>query len=300
MMPHGIDDGRYERLVAFVMHVIVVLLVPRLLLVGRRPCIGRSKQTQALRTLKKGAVLEWGADVLAKGAPLPLLPGCIYSCLPHDLMIRMSLKPYFPSLRSALKSIRGRMLRPVALWLLLFAGTEGVLAQVNMATEGDLVIFDFGTDTEARWSVVNDGVMGGRSKGNGRIESGSLRFWGTLVTLGGGFTSVRTRKRLDLAKYDGIALRVRGSGRTFEVELDDGYAYRGRSISRRAPFQTSEDWRVVRIPFTAFRSSIFGQPVNAGALEPSRIRAVGLYLLDGIDGAFDMEVDAIWAYRESE
>ncbi len=192
------------------------------------------------------------------------------------------------------------MLRPVALWLLLFAGTESVLAQGTTATQEDLVIFDFGTDTEARWSVVNDGVMGGRSEGNGRVESGSLRFWGTLVTRGGGFTSVRSRKKLDLSGYDGVALRVRGSGRTFEVELDDGYAYRGRSISRRAPFEATADWRVVKIPFTAFRSSIFGQPVNAGALEPSRIRAVGLYLLDGIDGALTMEVDAIWAYRESE
>lgn len=160
------------------------------------------------------------------------------------------------------------------------------------------VLFSFDSAQEARWGIVNDGVMGGRSKGYGQIEEGTLRFWGELVTRGGGFTSVRSRQSLDLSAYTGLELRVKGNGRTFEVELSDGARYRGRSISRRAPFETRSEWKTVRVPFSAFRSSIFGQSVEAGPVDASRIRSVGIYILDGIDGPFELEIDEIRVYRE--
>ncbi|MEM1053993.1 MAG: CIA30 family protein [Bacteroidota bacterium] len=161
------------------------------------------------------------------------------------------------------------------------------------------VLFDFGPNG-SRWSVVNDGVMGGRSQGYVDVEDGTLRFTGTIVTQGGGFTSVRTRLLANLSAYDGVELRVRGGGRTFEVEVDDGSRFRGRPLSRRAPFPTTDDWQVVRVPFSELATSVFGQPVRAEALDPSRVRSVGLYILDGQDGPFEMEVDWIQAYREDE
>lgn len=187
------------------------------------------------------------------------------------------------------------MLRASLLIPILF-----VLAHVAWAQDvpaGKQILFDFETGTEARWGIVNDGVMGGRSRGNGKIEDGSLHFWGELVTRGGGFTSVRALRSMDLSAFDGLELRVRGGGRSFEVELSDGTRFRGRTVSRRAGFDTTDEWRLVRVPFHSFRSSVFGQTVNAGPLDPSRIRSIGLYILDGIDGAFDVEVDAIWAYK---
>jgi hypothetical protein len=85
-----------------------------------------------------------------------------------------------------------------------------------------VTLFTFDRADEAAWYVVNDGVMGGRSAGGVVVEGGMLRFTGTLVTQGGGFTSVRARRDVDLSGEDGLELRVRGSGRPFEVELDDG------------------------------------------------------------------------------
>jgi NADH dehydrogenase [ubiquinone] 1 alpha subcomplex assembly factor 1 len=161
-----------------------------------------------------------------------------------------------------------------------------------------IVLYAFDGTDAARWGVVNDGVMGGRSRGYGSIDAERMRFSGELVTRGGGFTSVRTPAALDLSAYDGLELRVRGNGRTFEVELSDGARFRGRTVSRRAAFETETDWTTVRVPFEAFRSSIFGQRVDAGPLNTSRIRAVGLYILDGVDGPFELEVEEIRAYRD--
>lgn len=159
-----------------------------------------------------------------------------------------------------------------------------------------VILFTFDRADEAEWDVVNDGVMGGRSAGFVAVEQGTLRFTGTLVTQGGGFTSVRARRAVDLTGELGIELRVRGSGRPFEVELDDGVRAYGRTVSRRAPFQTSAEWTVVRVPFSALRSTIFGRAVNAPAIDVARIRGLGLYMADGQDGAFRLEVDYVRSY----
>jgi len=159
-----------------------------------------------------------------------------------------------------------------------------------------VTLFAFDRADEADWNVVNDGVMGGRSSGFVAVEEGSLRFTGTLVTQGGGFTSVRARRDIDLTNLLGLELRVRGSGRPFEVELDDGLRNYGRSVSRRAPFTTSTDWTLIRVPFSALTSTIFGQKVNAAPIDLAKIRGVGIYIADGQDGPFRLEVDYIRAY----
>lgn len=163
-----------------------------------------------------------------------------------------------------------------------------------------VTLFDFTRDGEAAWSVVNDGVMGGRSAGFVQVANGALQFTGTLVTQGGGFTLTRARCVVDLTGQTGVALRVRGSRRSFQVELDDGTRGFGRPVSRRAAFDTTAEWTEVRVPFSALRSTIFGQAVRAPAIDPARIQSVGLYMAAGRDGAFRLEVDSIMAYGATD
>ena len=181
--------------------------------------------------------------------------------------------------------------------LIAVSGALSSHAQTELPYPDSYVLFTFDSAEEARWQIVNDGVMGGRSKGYAELKDGHVRFWGELVTRGGGFTSLRTPATMNLAGYDGLELRVRGGGRTFEVEVSDGERFRGRSVSRRAAFETDGEWTTVRIPFDTFRSSIFGQSVRTAPVDPSRIRSIGLYILDGIDGPFELEVDEIRVYR---
>jgi len=161
-------------------------------------------------------------------------------------------------------------------------------------------VFSFDRADEAPWVVVNDGVMGGASLGSVAVQDGTLRFTGTLVTRGGGFSSVRARRALNLTGQTGLELRVRGNDRPFEVELDDGRTLGWRSVSHRAPFMASGEWSVVRVPFRAFRSSVFGQAVNAPPVNLARIQSVGIYILDGQDGPFRLEVDFIRTYRADQ
>jgi hypothetical protein len=164
------------------------------------------------------------------------------------------------------------------------------------AVRDTLFSFDTGDGDGDAWEVVNDGVMGGRSAGFVRVQDGALQFTGTLVTQGGGFTSVRAARDADITGQAGLELRVRGGGREFELEVDDGLRRYRRSVSRRAAFPTSAEWTVVRVPFSALRSTIFGRAVDAPPLDLARVRGVGIYIADGRDGPFRLEVDFIRSY----
>ena len=179
----------------------------------------------------------------------------------------------------------------------LVLACSGRTAESPLPPPVAMTLFDFDSADEASWQIVNDGVMGGRSQGYVEVSEGVLRFTGTLVTQGGGFTSVRADRPVDLTGYDGVELRVRGGGRTFEVEVDDGTRRRGRRVSRRAPFETGEAWAWVRVPFSALQTTVFGQSVSAPPINLADVGHFGLYILDGQDGPFRLEVDAIRAYR---
>lgn len=173
-------------------------------------------------------------------------------------------------------------------------------AQGDETKDRSTLLFDFEDNAASIWSIVNDGVMGGRSRGYRDIADGVMRFDGTLVTRGGGFTSVRTAHSVALAGFDGLEMRVRGNGRSFEVEVNDGQRYGWRSVSRRMPFDTSEDWRVVRVPFSDLRSTVFGEPVSVPEIDLESVEQFGFYILDGIDGPFWLEVDRVSAYRADQ
>lgn len=202
--------------------------------------------------------------------------------------------PRFPQVRRLLRA--PLLLVPLStLMLMLMLGASNA-SHPSALQPVPITLFAFDAADEAPWIVVNDGVMGGKSAGFVAVQGGTLRFTGTLVTQGGGFTSVRAPRAVDLTGEVGIELRVRGSGRQFEVEIDDGVRTYGRTVSRRAPFATSAEWTLVRVPFTALKSSIFGQTVNAPPLDAARIRGLGLYMADGQDGPFQLEVDFVRSY----
>ena len=162
-----------------------------------------------------------------------------------------------------------------------------------------MTLFDFDGDGPA-WRVENDGVMGGRSQGFADVDGGVLRFTGEVVTQGGGFTSVRARRDLDLSAYDGVELRVRGGGRTFELDVDDGTRHRGREVNRVGTFPTTGEWQTVRVPLDGLETTAHGEPVSVDPLDRAAVVSLGIYIADGIDGPFQLEVDWIRAYAEDD
>ena len=158
-----------------------------------------------------------------------------------------------------------------------------------------MILFDFDAPDAPTWTVENDGVMGGHSKGSVEVTGGTLRFTGTLVTRDGGFSQTRASKAVDLSAYSAVELRVRGGGRTFQVEVHDGARIDGKDVARRAEFATTDDWQTVRVPFSTLEATAHGEPVDAEPLALDAVESVALYIGDGKDGPFELEVDWIRA-----
>ena len=150
------------------------------------------------------------------------------------------------------------------------------------------------------WRIVDDGVMGGLSQGKREIsKDGILRFFGTLsLENNGGFSSLRTGDvKLDLSGAEGVILRVKGDGRTYQLRFSTDAEYRGREMSFQAGFSTEKgEWTEVKVPFKRLAGTWRGQDLPDKIFDPSKIRRLGLQLADKKEGSFELRVDWIRTY----
>lgn len=158
--------------------------------------------------------------------------------------------------------------------------------------------FDGAADA-TEWFVVDDGVMGGRSIGSIDVDDSVMRFTGSVVTEGGGFTSVRLRLGdRAMAGTTRLSMRVRSDARVYGVTLEDDAEANQRSVSHRADFETAgeaddDGWTVTGLNYSELRPSVFGREVNAPAFSPDEAREFGIIIADGVGGDFALEVDWI-------
>lgn len=153
-----------------------------------------------------------------------------------------------------------------------------------------------GDPAEPAWVAVNDGVMGGLSRGSAEIIDGELRFSGILsLANSGGFSSVRARgARFDLAEVRQVVLRVRGDGRDYQLRLATDASLDGKPVSYAATFATTAgDWQIVPVRLDTLRPSVRGTPLSGPPLDASSVREIGLLIADRRDGPFCLSIDWI-------
>ncbi|MEM1056134.1 MAG: CIA30 family protein [Bacteroidota bacterium] len=148
----------------------------------------------------------------------------------------------------------------------------------------------------ARWQTVNDNVMGGRSTGGPSFSDGLLIFEGSTNTRGGGFSSIRSATG-GWADAEAVLLRVRGDSRRYEVDVQTGEREGFFPIAYRASFVASDEWTTIRLPVAEFTATSRGEPISGRNFDPSKAKTVGLFIYDGRDGAFRIEVDWIGLER---
>ena len=158
------------------------------------------------------------------------------------------------------------------------------------------LVFSFEEENiEKKWIVVNDNVMGGRSKGGFDFKNNKLIFSGNTNTNGGGFSSIRTIP-IDFYFKDktGLHIRYKGDARTYKL----GVRMEGKSVSYRTNFDTGNGWQEAMIPFENMDVSWRGRPLSKAEhpLQKSKIRSIEFMIYDKQDGPFKLQVDWIKSY----
>jgi len=154
---------------------------------------------------------------------------------------------------------------------------------------------------EQRWYAVNDGVMGGVSESTFRVTDNEGRFQGEVsLENGGGFASVRREPNgfePTLADAQGIALTVRGDGRTYQLRLKSTSL--GNASAYRVKFTPSQDaWETLHFSWDAFEAVRRGTLLSdAPAVTPSEIHQVGFLIADRTAGPFCLQINLIEPLR---
>ena len=135
--------------------------------------------------------------------------------------------------------------------------------------------------------------MGGISRSRLRHDPAGDAILEGVVSLesNGGFASVRSRPAARGLPGAGTCLNeLRGDNKQFNLSLltDDGFD----GLNYQAIFAPAgADWQTLNLPLADFRASIRGREVsNAPALDPARIRQVGLMIAARQAGPFELHI----------
>lgn len=150
------------------------------------------------------------------------------------------------------------------------------------------------------WIIVNDGVMGGRSRSRIEATDGGIRFTGFLsLENNGGFSSTRHRLAEAPEGMAGVRIELRGDGRSYQLRLRQDQQYDG--VAWSATFPTSGEWQTIEIPFSGFHPLFRGKRVaDAGAVKPAAVSQIGIMLADKQQGPFELEIRQLGFYQADE
>lgn len=190
---------------------------------------------------------------------------------------------------------------------LLFCLGFALATESNESENLSLLIDDFSKPNpisvlETEWNCFTDRVMGGVSNASHSFEEEDGKHYIRLrgdVSLenNGGFVQtalpLTQNGVLDASEYEGIRLTVRGNGERYQIHLKNSqtrlpwqYFY--------APFQTSENWKTLELPFSKF------EPDRLNAkLDPSTLKRVAIVAI-GREFEADVSVSHIEFYKKSD
>jgi len=159
------------------------------------------------------------------------------------------------------------------------------------------LLLDFGDSRAVQgWHAIDDRVMGGVSHSRLRYDTdGHAVFEGEVsLAQNGGFASVRCEAGpLGLPGAVDCVIDTRGDGRHFKLSLFTDDAFDAQSY--QAEFTPPADaWHTIRLPLQAFSATFRGRTVpGSPALDPARIRQVGLMIAGRQAGRFALDIRSI-------
>ena len=155
-------------------------------------------------------------------------------------------------------------------------------------------LFQFTSTTNpSSWTVVNDGVMGGLSKGRLTISDEGHGIFHGVVSLenNGGFSLIQHRfASLNVKKYNSLVVRLKGDGKKYQVRLKTNASdYFNYAIS----IKTTGAWETISIPFEKMIPQFRGRILNMSSFPGEQIEEVAFLIGNKKAEEFRLEIDKI-------
>ena len=147
----------------------------------------------------------------------------------------------------------------------------------------------------ARWSAIDDAVMGGISRSQLQHDpAGHAVFSGTVsLEFNGGFASVRSPLLDGNAPGASICqLEICGDGKRYKLNLRTDNSFDG--VNYQVAFEAPADlWMEIYLPLISFQPSFRGRRVTAAPFDPARLQQIGLMIADRQAGPFALAIRSI-------
>lgn len=158
----------------------------------------------------------------------------------------------------------------------------------------DGIIFDFNKNSNMdNWRVIDDGVMGGLSRGNLIInKEGHAEYSGYVTTdNNGGFSSIRYNfENKDVSNYNHVVLKIKGDGKSYQFRIKENRTQRYSYIQT---FNTTGEWEVIKIPLKDFYPSFRGYKLNKPNFNSDTIEEIAFLIGNKTNEYFKLKIDNI-------
>lgn len=155
-------------------------------------------------------------------------------------------------------------------------------------------VFDFTKTSEIQnWYVMNDGVMGGLSKGNFSLHSDGYGVFKGFVSLenNGGFSSVRYRfSETSVNKHSKIILKIKGDGKRYQFRVKDKVNNQHSYITY---FETTGDWQIIIIPMQSMYPTFRGRKLYMPNYSGQIMEEVAFLIANKKAEDFELQIQSI-------
>lgn len=158
----------------------------------------------------------------------------------------------------------------------------------------NFTLFDFNNNSNlSNWTVIDDGVMGGRSNGNFKInDDGFGMFYGKVsLENNGGFSSVRYRfETINAKSYNKVVLHLKGDGKRYQFRVKSNKNDRHSYIYY---FQSSINWETIEIPLKEMYPTFRGQKLRMPNFKGEAMEEIAFLIANSKAEDFQLEIDKI-------
>lgn len=165
---------------------------------------------------------------------------------------------------------------------------------LHLTIQNTMMIFDFSEVGSSKgWYVVNDGVMGGLSKGSFTMENDEAVFRGEVSTdNNGGFTMIQNRfKAVPTRDFKNFVIKLKGDGKKYQFRVKSD-KYQQYSYVRE--FSTTGDWQEIVIPFSDMVPRFRGRILDMENFKGEKIEELAFLIGNKKDESFKLRISRVF------